>query len=113
MVMDRDDLNNFMNQFVASVSADMKQYLAASHVKLDNLTNKVDHLENMMGQMLQIQTHSTSTGSNFIGGFEFPLQTVDEVVQLDTLISEGTHDIVPALVCVLYTLSLICYFHDS
>lgn len=50
-------------------------------------------------QIQALNTHTADGGGNFIAGCEFPLQTAEEVIQLDSLMSDNIskHDILPAL----------------
>lgn len=113
VVISRDDLSNLVKAAADSVAVHYNKHLAATSVKLDNLTQQVNYIAESIKKIVIIQ------GNDYVGkdiaivaGLQFPLQSAEDVFQLDKMLSddEAKEAILPNLVSIFRKTVLRCRF---
>lgn len=111
VVISRDDLSYLVKATADSFAAQYNKHLAASSVKLDNLTRQVNYIAESIKKIVIMQGNDCVGGDITIGtGLQFPLQSVEDVFRLDKMISddEAKQAIIPNMVNIFRKTVLRC-----
>lgn len=111
VVISRDDLSYLVKATADSIAAQYNKHLAATSVKLDNLTQQVNYIAESIENI--VIAHGNDCVGRDIAGLRFPLQSAEDVFQLDKMLSdhEAKQAILPNLVNIFQKAIQMCRFN--